>query len=50
MIPVSITSPTLIQGNSFMLLNTEFRINTVLSQIDLYAATSGNVTIQVNIF
>ena len=47
-IPKNLTSIKTIQGQFFLLLNTEFRNDTSLSGFILYAATSGSITIQVN--
>ena len=46
-IPLSISTPQSIDSVKFLLLNTEFRNDSNLYGFELFAATSGNITIQV---
>lgn len=49
-IPMTLSSVQSLSGNSFLLLNTEFRNDTNLYGFELYGALNGSITLQVNSF
>lgn len=46
-IPTNFGSATSLQGDSFMLLNNEFRSDANVYIFELYATVGGNITLQV---
>lgn len=48
-IPRTITTPTINNNSTFLILNSEVQNETYLSGFTLYGAVSGSITIQVRI-